>query len=584
MAVKKKKQSNLGAPTKILNSIVNVVKTLNPVVKESSKSAATSSKSMLKVAGEMKSPLNGMVSFFSSINENIKKTAKSVGETTGISKVMAKLMGEEIKITKAQQKALDKKNNIEKTKGKKEKPEDAKPLGEGILATLKEAFENMIPKQSIGDLTKILLLATGAVLLVKLATKFSNLLAPVLKFFFETLIPGFQELNASIMSSPTGYLGVGGLVILTQVALANFVQSIKAFFGPIPKAVKGITSTMKVPLGTRMLESVRSFAKMMNPFVNFGKAKEAKQFAESFKKVMGPLQRLGTFISNLAKTVGGGMKTVLKLIPMVSKFAAFGKMFIRFLGPVGLVIQAFVGLFSGITRAVATFKAGGSIFAVIGSFFSGIFDSLIGSVLNLLADVLGFVVKKLGFEGLGEFISNLDFTTEGISNGIKFVIDKIKGFFIGIQDGFYTFINGAIKLYNKIPFVEDIPLLETKAMREGEKGSEGTNMAETMALKNRAATEGDAKRLAQTTGTTVTAIGDTTTEKFNFKQEKAKVLKAEQEKLATQKSQAKSMQIINAANNSKGATTVNQTSVHSNGEPGSDHNDMTAKHLASAYA
>jgi len=157
MAVKKKKQSNLGAPTKILNSIVNVVKTLNPVVKESSKSAATSSKSMLKVAGEMKSPLNGMVSFFSSINENIKKTAKSVGETTGISKVMAKLMGEEIKITKAQQKALDKKNNIEKTKGKKEKPEDAKPLGEGILATLKEAFENMIPKQSIGDLTKILL-------------------------------------------------------------------------------------------------------------------------------------------------------------------------------------------------------------------------------------------------------------------------------------------------------------------------------------------------------------------------------------------------------------------------------------------
>jgi len=586
MAVKKKKQSNLGAPTKILNSIVNVVKTLNPVVKESSKSAATSSKSMLKVAGEMKSPLNGMVSFFSSINENIKKTAKSVGETTGISKVMAKLMGEEIKITKAQQKALDKKNNIEKTKGKKEKPEDAKPLGEGILATLKEAFENMIPKQSIGDLTKILLLATGAVLLVKLATKFSNLLAPVLKFFFETLIPGFQELNASIMSSPTGYLGVGGLVILTQVALANFVQSIKAFFGPIPKAVKGITSTMKVPLGTRMLESVRSFAKMMNPFVNFGKAKEAKQFAESFKKVMGPLQRLGTFISNLAKTVGGGMKTVLKLIPMVSKFAAFGKMFIRFLGPVGLVIQAFVGLFSGITRAVATFKAGGSIFAVIGSFFSGIFDSLIGSVLNLLADVLGFVVKKLGFEGLGEFISNLDFTTEGISNGITFVIDKIKGFFIGIQDGFYTFINGAIKMYNKIPFVEDIPLLETKAMREGEKGSEGTNIAETMALKNRAATEGDAVRLKQKTSDLTIQPDDYAMPavKFDVQASNAKKLKAEQEKLATQKSQTKTMQIINAANNSKGATTVNQTSVHSNGEPGSDHNDMTARHLASAYA
>jgi len=600
MAVKKKKQSNLGAPTKILNSIVNVVKTLNPVVKESSKSAATSSKSMLKVAGEMKSPLNGMVSFFSSINENIKKTAKSVGETTGISKVMAKLMGEEIKITKAQQKALDKKNNIEKTKGKKEKPEDAKPLGEGILATLKEAFENMIPKQSIGDLTKILLLATGAVLLVKLATKFSNLLAPVLKFFFETLIPGFQELNASIMSSPTGYLGVGGLVILTQVALANFVQSIKAFFGPIPKAVKGITSTMKVPLGTRMLESVRSFAKMMNPFVNFGKAKEAKQFAESFKKVMGPLQRLGTFISNLAKTVGGGMKTVLKLIPMVSKFAAFGKMFIRFLGPVGLVIQAFVGLFSGITRAVATFKAGGSIFAVIGSFFSGIFDALIGSVVNLLADVLGFIVKKLGFEKLGQMIQNIDFTTEGIGKAITFVVDKIKNAFVSLVDGLKFVVNGIIKKINSFRDkigLKPLKLLETSSMKEdrlkeekeGIKGSEGTNIAEGLAdkessLNANARAEGNAKRLEKVTGTTVTAVDDTTTEKFDFKQEKAKVLKAETEKLATQKAQTRTLGNINAINNSKGATTVNQTSVHSNGEPASDHNDMTAKHLTAAFA
>jgi len=585
------KQSNLGAPTKILNSIVNVVKTLNPVVKESSKSAATSSKSMLKVAGEMKSPLNGMVSFFSSIDQGIRKVANSVAETTGISKVMAKLMGEDVKLTKAQQKALDKKNNLEKTKGKKKTKEDAKPLGEGILATLKEAFENMIPKQSVGELTKILLLATGALILVKLATKFQNLLAPVLEFFFETLIPGFQELNASIMSSPTGYLGVGGLVILTQVALAKFVQSIKAFFGPIPKAVKGITSTMKVPLGTRMLDSVKSFAKMMNPFVNFGKAKEAKQFAESFKKVMGPLQRLGTFISNLAKTVGGGMKTVLKLIPMVSKFAAFGKMFIRFLGPVGLVIQAFVGLFSGITRAVATFKAGGSIFEVIGSFFSGIFDALIGSVLNLLADVLGFIVKKLGFEGLGEFISNLDFTTEGISNGITFVINKIKDFFSGIRDGFYTFINGAIKIYNKIPFVDKLELLKTEAIKkqeaEGLKGSEGTNIAEGVDLDKRLKVEGDKKRLKQRTSDLTIQPDDYAMPavKFDVKASNAKKLKEEQEKMAVQKEQARTLQNINAINNSKGPTTVNQTSVHSNGEPASDHNDMTAKHLtAASYA
>jgi len=170
-------------------------------------------------------------------------------------------------------------------------------------------------------------------------------------------------------------------------------------------------------------------------------------------------------------------------------------------------------------------------------------------------------------------------------NGITFVIDKIKGFFIGIQDGFYTFINGAIKLYNKIPFVEDIPLLETKAMREGEKGSEGTNMAETMALKNRAAAEGDAVRLEKVTSTNVTSINDTTTEKFDVKAENAKILKAEQAKLAEQQAAMRNFQNINAVNNSTGATTVNQTQVHSSGEPSTEHSDLTARHLiAASYA
>ena len=156
-------------------------------------------------------------------------------------------------------------------------------------------------------------------------------------------------------------------------------------------------------------------------------------------------------------------------------------------------------------------------------------------------------------------------------------------------------MNGIIKKINSFRDkigLKPLKLLETSSMKEdrlkeekeGIKGSEGTNSAEEVALNERARVEGNAKRLEKVTGTTVTAVGDTTTEKFNFKQEKAKVLKAEQEKLATQKSQTKSLQNINAINNSKGPTTVNQTSVHSNGEPGSDHNDMTARHLASAYA
>ena len=522
------------------------------------------SKGMLKVAAELKSPLDGMVSFFSSIDKNIKEVASKIGEQTGISRLMAKIMGKDLKLEEEQAARDKKKRSIGGAKSDVS-GKDVAPLGEGILASLKDAFDNIIPKQSIGELGKILLLATGALLLVKLATKFQNLIAPVLKFFFETLIPGFQELNATIMSSPTGYLGVGGLVVSTTLLVQTYGTRIRTFFSGIGKSITG---------------SLKAFKTMMFPTGYF------KTVTTGFSKITAPLLRVGRFIANLAKTIGSGVAPLLKALPGVGAIGNFGKLFVRFLGPVGLIIQAFVGLFTGIKDAIKEFKESGSILGAIGAFFGGVFDAIIGSTLNLLSDILGFVVKKLGFEGLGEFISNLDFTTDGITRGITFVIDKIKGFFLGIQDGFYTFVNGAIKIYNKIPFVDKLDLLETRAIAkergEGVKGSEGTNVAETVALNDRAKVEGEKIRTAQKSSTMVTAIGDTTTEKFDVKLENAKTLKAEQAKLAEQQAAMRNFQNINAVNNSTGATTVNQTQVHSSGEPSTEHSDLTAKHLAAA--
>lgn len=525
------------------------------------------SKGMLKVAAELKSPLDGMVSFFSSIDKNIKEVASKIGEQTGISRLMAKIMGKDLKLEEEQAARDKKKRSIGGAKSAVA-GEDVAPLGKGILDSLKDAFENLIPKQSLGELGMILLLATGALILVKLAKQFQNLLAPVLKFFFETLIPGFQELNATIMSSPTGYLGVGGLVVSTTLLVQTYGTRVRAFFSNIGKSITG---------------SLKAFKTMMFPTGYF------KTITTGFSKITAPLLRVGRFIANLAKTIGSGVAPLLKALPGVGAIGNFGKLFVRFLGPVGLIIQAFVGLFTGIKDAIKEFKESGSILGAIGAFFGGVFDAIIGSTLNLLADILGFVVKKLGFEGLGEFISNLDFTTDGITRGITFVIDKIKGFFLGIQDGFYTFVNGAIKIYNKIPFVDKLDLLETRAIAkergEGVKGSEGTNVAETVALNDRAKVEGEKIRTAQKSSTMVTAIADTTTEKFDVKADNAKKLKAEQDKLAEQKAAMRNFQNINSINNSKGATTVNQTSVHSSGEPSTEHSDLTAKHLvAASYA
>ena len=525
------------------------------------------SKGMLKVAAELKSPLDGMVSFFSSIDKNIKEVASKIGEQTGISRLMAKIMGKDLKLEEEQAARDKKKRSIGGAKSAVA-GEDVAPLGKGILDSLKDAFENLIPKQSLGELGMILLLATGALILVKLAKQFQNLLAPVLKFFFETLIPGFQELNATIMSSPTGYLGVGGLVVSTTLLVQTYGTRVRAFFSNIGKSITG---------------SLKAFKTMMFPTGYF------KTITTGFSKITAPLLRVGRFIAGLAKTIGSGVAPLLKALPGVGAIGNFGKLFVRFLGPVGLIIQAFVGLFTGIKDAIKEFKESGSILGAIGAFFGGVFDAIIGSTLNLLSDILGFVVKKLGFEGLGEFISNLDFTTDGITRGITFVIDKIKGFFLGIQDGFYTFINGAIKIYNKIPFVDKLELLETQAIKaeraEGVKGSEGTNAAEVVALNDRAKVEGEKIRTAQKSSTMVTAIGDTTTEKFDVKVENAKTLKAEQAKLAEQQAAMRNFQNINAVNNSKGATTVNQTSVHNSGEPSTEHSDLTARHLvAASYA
>ena len=192
------------------------------------------SKGMLKVAAELKSPLDGMVSFFSSIDKNIKEVASKIGEQTGISRLMAKIMGKDLKLEE-EAAARDKKGRSLKGAKSEVSGKDVAPLGEGILASLKDAFDNLIPKQEIGELGKILLLATGALLLVKLATKFQNLIAPVLKFFFETLIPGFQELNATIMSSPTGYLGIGGLVVSTTLLVQKYGATVRTFFTTIGK-------------------------------------------------------------------------------------------------------------------------------------------------------------------------------------------------------------------------------------------------------------------------------------------------------------------------------------------------------------
>ena len=234
--------------------------------------AADTAKGVQKVVkAEVSSPLQDMSKFFAGIDKNIREVATKIGEQTGITKLMAKIMGKDLDLSEKEALANRRKRqgaNIDKAKTPKQ--EQATPLGAGILASLKDAFENLIPQQTIGELGKILLIASGAAALIALADKFQNLLAPVLKFFFETLIPGFQELNKDILASPTGYLGVGGLVVTTTLAIERYGAGVRGFFVGIGKNLKTLRADM-----------AKEFARVF-------KAISPKAVVTGFKRVLTP--------------------------------------------------------------------------------------------------------------------------------------------------------------------------------------------------------------------------------------------------------------------------------------------------------
>ena len=86
--------ASLGTPSLAGMSGVAGFKSDSPALSK----VSDNSKGMLKIAAEMKSPLDGMVSFFSSIDKNIREVADKIGEQTGISRLMAKIMGKDLKL------------------------------------------------------------------------------------------------------------------------------------------------------------------------------------------------------------------------------------------------------------------------------------------------------------------------------------------------------------------------------------------------------------------------------------------------------------------------------------------------------
>jgi len=173
-------------------------------------------------------------------------------------------------------------------------------------------------------------------------------------------------------------------------------------------------------------------------------------------KVTGALGKVATTVTGIftpssalgrfTKAIKGVFKIISTALGFVSKLSGLGS-FLKLglsLGKaipiVGQVIMVLTGIFGFITGAIKGFKTGGIMGAIKGGLI-GLYDGLVGSFLNLIADLIGWVFKKLGFERVGEFFSNMNFNFDGIMNGVYWVLDKL-------QFLFHSYVNGLKHMAN----------------------------------------------------------------------------------------------------------------------------------------
>ena len=361
--------------------------------------------------------------------------------------------------------------------------------GDGdILGSLKEALSG-IGGAGMG-LLGIAGLISAYFIFNALSDKLAGLLAPILEFMGETLIPNLKELNEIITSHPGGYwalLGATGLVFtLDEVfgikgSLGKLFTSVGTFIrtafitkipdftklgwagkinralyydkgpmvnrGIIPKLTRfftglgnGIRSSFSSSAALARIKGLTpQWAKSINTGI-FGtkagppgsgavaKAGLIGRVGQIFTALggaikgiftAGPVSKALTSISKITAAFGRTMRrigrTVTKTLGFVSKisglsaFLKLGLAFAKAIPIVGQIIMVVQGLFGFVTGAIKGFKTEGILGLITGALI-GLYDGLIGSFLNLIFDIVGWVLKKFGLEGLGNFFSDMDFT------------------------------------------------------------------------------------------------------------------------------------------------------------------------------
>ena len=426
-------------------------------------SSDRTSRDTVKVLNEVKSPLIQMSEFFAGIDSGIIKLVNIAKQSLGLDKKSLQLESRIADIM-ASDLALEQKENLaNQLRGRDaniagqdtDTEPGEKPEKINFIDSLKEAFADLTDNQTLGEIGKIFLFATGALALAKFAKKFQDEVASVLKYISEIVIPGFKELNKDILDSPTGYLGLGGLIS------ASFYKVVGAFGRLVTNATTGVFKFVD--------DIILKFRKSLS--FDPSKFKSAQMIIKSLTGPTSFLGKIGAFFGKIFKALKSTVLFIAKF-PGLAQILGMTGAVAKFLGPIGLIVQGIVGVVGGLINAVKILNDGGNVVQALGGFATGFFDAVIGATANLLADVLGFVVKKLGFESFGQKLQDLDFSFDSIVTGVRNAI--------------FGVLNSLIKVYNKINLgFDDIDLYEMKESKVAKKARQESTSVETQLETNK---------------------------------------------------------------------------------------------------
>ena len=415
-----------------------------------------------------------------------------------------------------------------------------KDPSKGMIATLREGFssitegfsnfvDKLTPKSDLGKVGLYGLLAIG---LFTQLDKLTKIVAPMIKYFDEKIIPKVKEFWSIIKED-------------FAPIFDNIVKFFKEAFDGIGDLLKGAFEG------------------------------DAGLFLSGIKKIMFDLPiRLVSIIGDaFFSLVDAALKTFGIDAPWVEDIATA---FRTLPEAIDKVITDTMKFFTdGFDKLMSVYTEDGLIGAV-GEGFRMFYDNTIGLGLNLLYDMYGAILKLFGAEELGEWFQNADFSFDGIKNAFNTVTDKIKGAFDALVNGMKAMANAVIDKINiLLPKKFEIKKLDvTETMVESADGSTQVPLKEVKTIDT---PPGLAERLKAEEQIKTQEFNETYVDKIVKEQNTMKIKEKELVAAASAKvvDEKSSSPIIIDNKNVNGGTTIN-TAQHNHGNANVNHSDPTA--------